>query len=189
MRTTYGINEDITIIGNSSAIAPHKDYFTFVDTARHMVENISKKVHFFIIGKGPLENEIRAYITQSKMDEYITMTGFLQNINEVLPSLDIFFISSETEGLGTSIIDAFASKVPVVATAAGGIPELVKHEQTGLLAPVRDTEMLATLINKMILDKELRNNMIENAWNLSLEFSKKAMAENYYRLYNEILNK
>lgn len=186
LRKTYSIDNNITIIGNTSAIAPHKDYFTFVDTAKCLIENFNKKVHFFIIGTGPLEAEIKAYISKNKMNDFITMTGFLDNIHEVLPSLDIFFISSETEGLGTSIIDAFASKVPVVATSAGGIPELVKHEKTGLLAPVGDVELLACLINKLISDTSLKDTLINNALELSQQFSKKVMGESYYQLYNEI---
>ena len=64
-------------------------------------------------------------------------TEELEDIYEILPELDIFLMTSKTEGLGSSILDAYACKVPVVATIAGGIPEIVLHEKTGLLTEIQ----------------------------------------------------
>ncbi|MGM0579326.1 MAG: glycosyltransferase [Bacteroidota bacterium] len=182
----YELAQDITLIGNTSAIAPHKDYFTFVDSAHYYITNYDQKVKFFIIGKGELENEIKAYVKKLGVEDYFIFTGFVTNIEEVLPSLDIFLMSSKTEGLGTSVIDAFASKVPVVATNAGGIPELVKDQETGLIAEVGDFKDLANNLYKLKKDKKLQVQLINNAYEYSLKFNTKAMAEKYLNLYQEI---
>ena len=79
-----------------------------------------------------------------------------------MPELDAFLITSETEGLGTSVIDAFVCKVPVVATNAGGIPELVKHKETGLLAEVKDAKTLADNINLLFSDSINLEEMAKN---------------------------
>ncbi|HET8859508.1 glycosyltransferase family 4 protein [Marivirga sp.] len=187
LREKYGIGQEITLIGNTSAIAPHKDYFTFVDSAHHYIKNFDQKVKFFIIGKGELENEIKDYIKKLEIENYFIFTGFVTNIEEVLPSLDIFFISSKTEGLGTSVIDAFASKVPVVATKAGGIPELVKNLETGLISEVKDYRSLAENLFELKQNKNLQEQLITTAFNYSLQFNTKIMAEKYLKLYQEII--
>lgn len=64
-----------------------------------------------------------------KLKDNIHFTGFRNDINELLPELNLFLMTSKTEGLGTTILDAFAAQVPVVATQAGGIPEIVQHEK------------------------------------------------------------
>jgi glycosyltransferase involved in cell wall biosynthesis len=160
-----------------------------VDSANYYIQNYDQKVKFFVIGQGELENEIKEYVKKLKLEKYFIFTGFLKNIEEVLPSLDIFFISSKTEGLGTSVIDAFAAKVPVVGTKAGGIPELVKNLDTGLLAEVKDYKSLAENLFQLKKDDKLRDQLIENAYVHSLQFNTKVMAEKYLNLYQEIIAK
>lgn len=188
LREHYDISSNTRLIGNTSAIAPHKDYFTFIDTAKAFVANYEHEVKFFVIGSGPMEEEIKAYCKANGMDKHIIFTGFLKNINEVLPSLDVFFISSETEGLGTSILDAFACRVPVVATEAGGIPEIVKHKETGLTAPIKSTEQLARHLDEILTNKSLRDTIVESAYKLSLDLGKQQMAAQYYEVYKQVID-
>lgn len=187
LRAKYNINKDTLLVGNTSAIAPHKDYFTFIETAKQFISKYQTPIKFFIIGTGPLEAKIKAYSSEKQMDEHIIFTGFLNNIHEVLPSLDIFFISSETEGLGTSILDAFACKIPVMATEAGGIPEIVFNGVTGLTAAVKDSEALAEQLYLLISDKKLQQNLVEAAYTKSLALDKTQMAHAYFDIYKNIL--
>lgn len=188
LRETYNLPNDLTLIGNTSALAPHKDYFTFVDTATRYIHSFDRDVRFFIIGEGEDETAIRAHVKQAQLDDYFIFTGFLSNIEEVLPSLDLFFMSSKTEGLGTSVIDAFAAKVPVVATQAGGIPELVQHTQTGLSSAIGDSIGLADNLYALKQNPELRERVISNAYDYSLQFNTKTMAINYRAVYDEIIS-
>lgn len=187
LRITYQISDDVIMIGNTSALANHKDYFTFIDTAG-MFHQYNLPARFFIIGDGPEKETIRRYILERGLQEYVIMTGFLKNIPEVLPELDIFLMTSETEGLGTSVLDAFACKVPVVATRAGGIPEMVIHEKTGLLADVKDAERLAVHLKRLIQDTALKKALIANAYqHLLHNFTKEKMAEKTLKVYQEVL--
>ncbi len=187
LRSEFNISSTTPIIGNVAAIAPHKDYFTFVDTVAELV-NRGLKAKFFIIGTGPMDAEIKDYVYKKSLNDQIVFTGFRADIPEILPELDIFLITSETEGLGTSVIDAFACKVPVVATKAGGIPELVKHEKTGLLAEVKDAKGLANQVER-ILTKEVNvNDLIQNQQEILKEFTKTATAEKTLHEYLSIQN-
>jgi glycosyltransferase involved in cell wall biosynthesis len=187
LRKQLNIPPDFILVGNTSAIAKHKDYFTFIKTCDWLI-NKGFKSKFIIIGEGPEEENIRHYITEKKMDQHIFMIGFRNDIPAILPELDIFLMTSITEGLGTSILDAFAARVPVVATRAGGIPEMVKDGTTGLLADPGDYTKLGENIMKLSKDPELRKKLTDNAYQLLLnDFTKEIMAKKVLNQYMEIL--
>ncbi|MFD2246228.1 glycosyltransferase family 4 protein [Pontibacter ruber] len=177
----------LPIIGNVSAIAPHKDYFTFVDTVELLVQQ-HLQAQFFIIGDGPEREQVQAYVQQKQLQNHITFTGFRNDIPEILPELDVMLITSETEGLGTTILDAFACQVPVVATQAGGIPEIVKDGHTGLLAPVKRPDLLAQKVIQILRDAPLRERLVKKAANLAQQFSKENTALHTLQVYQEVTN-
>lgn len=182
LRTQYNIPANIPLIGNVAAIAPHKDYYTFINTVEALV-NKGIQAKFLIIGTGPLELEIKAFCLEKGMSDHIIFTGFRSDIPEILPELDIFLITSETEGLGTSVIDAFACKVPVVATRAGGIPELVIHEKSGLLANIKDSKELANQVEKILNNSVSIEAIIEGQQEILKRFTKTATAEKTLKEY------
>jgi glycosyltransferase involved in cell wall biosynthesis len=187
LRDRYHLDQDTLLIGNTSALSDHKDYPTYLNVARYI---ISKGVHakFFIIGTGEMSEAIQKMITDQKLEKHVIMTGFLNNLPVVLPELDIFLMTSKTEGLGTSILDAFACEVPVVATRTGGIPEMVIHEKTGLLSPVKDYKDLGENILRIINDPNLRKELTANARKMVLEnFSRDITASRTLRIYRNIL--
>ena len=186
LRTEFNIHDNnYYLIGNVAALAPHKDYYTFIDTASIIIQK-NIKAKFLMIGEGPERKKLEDYIKQKNMSDHIIMTGFRTDIKEILPELDIFLITSETEGLGSSILDAMLCKVPIVATSAGGIPEIVKHNETGLLAPTKNAKMLAENIVMLISNVELKNNLVVNASNEVKKFSKEIMAAETLGVYKEI---
>lgn len=188
LRARFSIPDDNLLIGNSSALADHKDYYTFIDTAALVTAQYPKAV-FIIIGDGPEKENIRDYISQRNMENHVRMTGFLNNIEEVLPELDLFLMTSQTEGLGTSILDAFACQVPVVATNAGGIPEMVHHEITGLLAPIKNAEKLSQQVLRLILNPSLRSQFTEAAYQtLQQHFTFHQMATSTLTIYQDVLS-
>ena len=97
-------------------------------------------------------------------------------------------MTSQTEGLGTSILDAFACQVPVVATAAGGIPELVIDRHTGMLCPIKDPENLAKAVLEVYKDTDLRKQLVKNASNYLLSFTKELMADKVLKVYKGIMD-
>lgn len=186
LRKELRVEDNIKLIGNTSALADHKDYFTFVDVA----EKVSLRRNdylFLIFGKGPLEKEINGYINTKKLGHMVKMMGFRNDISEIIGELDVFLITSKTEGLGTSVIDAFAAEVPVVATNAGGIPELVEKDITGLLCEVGDIECLASSVLELVNNPDLHKTISKNAKEKALRFSKEATAQKTLEIYKKIL--
>jgi glycosyltransferase involved in cell wall biosynthesis len=170
----------IKLVGNTSAIADQKDYFTFVRTAKE----VSKKrddVRFLIIGSGPMENEIREFVRELKMEKIVLFTGFLTNLPEVLFNLDVFLITSKTEGLGTSILDAHACGLPVVGTDAGGIGEVVIDGKTGSLCLIGDEKSLAEKVLSRLQDHELFDSQ-----SFVQKFSKENTAKMTFDVYQQI---
>ncbi len=182
----FNIPAHKAIIGNVSAIAPHKDYFTFVDTVELLVQQ-KTDAHYFIVGDGPQREQVQSYVNQKQLQNHITFTGFRKDIPEVLPELDVMLITSETEGLGTTILDAFACRVPVVATEAGGIPEIVKERETGLLAPVKRPDVLAQKVSLLLKDEGLRNQLVQTSAYLAQQFSKENTALRTLQIYKEVV--
>jgi len=187
LREEYNIPTNTLIIGNTSALEDHKDYFTFINTI-DVLASRSIPVQAFIIGRGSRDGVLKDYVAKKGLNDKIHFTGFRKDIIRVLPALDLFLITSNEEGLGTSVLDAFASRVPVVATRAGGIPEMVVHRETGLLAAVEDHVSLANAIEESIKDPTLRNSLIENAANKVKDFSKERTAQQTLRIYEGSLN-
>lgn len=175
------------LIGNISAIAPHKDYYTFVQTAKQVLATVAD-VKFIIIGTGPLETEIKDYVTSEGLQDDILFTGFRNDIPEIIQELDIFLMTSKTEGLGTTILDAFANKIPLVCTNAGGIPELIIHGETGLLSKVEDPIDLANNVIRLLSNDSLRETVVKNGYShLLSNFTLDQMVQGNISVYNEIV--
>lgn len=171
----FNLPEKARIIGNVAALAPHKDYGTFIKTAA-LLKDPLPDTYFVIIGEGDERNKIEKLIKENDLNDRIILTGFRTDIADILPELDLLLITSETEGLGTAILDAFACKIPVVATAAGGIPEIVIHEKTGLLAAVGDAVALASQVLRLLNNPDLKKNMVEGASVHLNDFTKETTA-------------
>lgn len=187
LRAEIDIQQNHYLVGNTSALADHKDYFTFLDTAK-IVSEKDESIKFVIIGDGPMKQEIIDYSKRLELQNSVVFTGFRTDINNILADLDLFFISSKTEGLGTSILDAFAAKVPVLATAAGGIPELVKDGKTGILRDIKSTEALADAILYLKSNRGAANNLALNALEWVKKFDKTNTAKETYKHYQEVLS-
>jgi L-malate glycosyltransferase len=186
LRTEYDISDDFKIIGNTSALEGHKDYPTFIETVKKLLDG-KIKVKAFIIGDGSQKDSLIRLVKEKSLERDLYFTGFRKDVHELLPGLDLFLITSETEGLGTSVLDAFAAGVPVVATNAGGIPEMVVHRETGMLCNVRDTESLASSVVELFNNPALRDSIVKKSKARVQEFSKRKTAEQTYKIYREII--
>jgi glycosyltransferase involved in cell wall biosynthesis len=186
LRSAYGIDKDYILIGNTSAIDLHKDYFTFVDTIKILVQQ-QLKVKAIIIGTGPLEDAVKKYVVANHLEDSIIFTGFRKDLKDILKELSIFLMTTRVEGLGTSILDSFLAAVAVVSTNAGGIPEMVIHGKTGMLAEVGDAPGLAAHIIQVINDPKLKTALVAGAKEKVQEFSKQRTAEQTLLQYQEVL--
>jgi len=187
LREEFRLDKETILIGNIAAIAPHKDYFTFVDTAEKLMKS-GLKIKFFIIGAdGGEEQAVKKYMTQKGLVTDFIFTGFRKDIPQILPVLDVFLFTSKEEGLGTSVIDALACGVPIVATNAGGIPEIINSAKSGLLSNIGDSTSLAENVKQILVKPLLKKKLVRNGLKTAQQFSKKVMAEKTLKAYQEIL--
>ncbi len=184
----YNLPQGSKLVGNVAALTGHKDYFTFLQTARLVIEE-DPHTYFLIMGDGGLYNELLAFRNNLNLQNHVIFTGFRHDIAQVLPELDVLLFPSEMEGLGTTVLDSYAAGVPVVATRAGGIPEMVDENQTALLADVKDAATLAHAVKRVLHEPGLGNKLVTNAYNLLQQrFTKEQMASNIIAVYNKILS-
>lgn len=187
LRDQYSIDRETMIIGNIAGLTRQKNLFTFINAANLILKESTFKIKFFIVGEGPLENELKEHVNSLNLSEHIIFTGFRNDVNRILPEFDIFLISSETEGLPLSVLGAFACKVPVVATAAGGTGEAVKNRITGMISPVKDANALAENVLEVLNNPGLADEMKANAFQLVNDnFTLEVMKREYYKFYNSM---
>ena len=149
LRTAWGVPAGAPLVGMIAALAPHKDHVTFLDAARGVLA-LRPDAWFVCAGDGPSRDAVRAEAESPDLAGRVKLPGFVDDVPAVLAALDVFVLSSYLEGLGTSVLDAQAAGVPVVATWVGGIPEMIEPEVTGLLVPPRDPAALAAGIVRVL---------------------------------------
>jgi glycosyltransferase involved in cell wall biosynthesis len=168
-----------------AALVAHKDFFTFVETAERLVA-AGVAVRFVAIGDGPLRGEIAAAVRARGLERVVSLAGFRSDVPAILPELDALLFTSREEGLGSSILDAYVCGVPVIATAAGGVPEIVEDGVSGLLSPVRDPAALASNVARVLADPALRARLVAGGARRAEQHSVDAMAAATLALYREI---
>jgi glycosyltransferase involved in cell wall biosynthesis len=139
------------IVGNIAALVPHKGQRHLIEAAHIVVQKLPD-VRFVILGEGELREALERVIKEYRLEKHVLLPGFRADVLGCLKSFDLFVMSSVTEGLGTSLLDAMACARPIVATKAGGIPEVVEEGVTGLLVPPRDHAAMAEAIISLIAD-------------------------------------
>ena len=155
LRREFDLPAGCPIVGNVAALVPHKGQRHLVDAAAQVVREIPD-ARVLIVGAGELQGALARQIGRLHLDGKVILTGFRSDVPSVLKGLDLFVMSSVTEGLGTSVLDAMAAGLAVVGTRAGGIPESVVDGETGLLTPPADAPALARAITELLRDTPRR---------------------------------
>ena len=148
------------VVGNVAALVPHKGQRHLIDAA-HLIVREVPDARFVILGEGELREHLEKQVRDYHLEKHVLLPGFRTDVLGCLKGFDIFAMSSVTEGLGTSLLDAMACARPTVATSVGGIPEVVKDAETGLLVPPRDHRAMAQAIVTLLKDPDRRHRMGE----------------------------
>jgi glycosyltransferase involved in cell wall biosynthesis len=174
------------IVGNVAALVPHKGQKHLLEAAMAVLPQVPD-ARFVIAGEGELRPQLERTIREHRLEKHVLLAGFRPDVLSLHKAFDIFVMSSVTEGLGTSLLDAMAAGKPVVATTAGGIPEVVVDGETGFLVPPRDHHAMAEALIRLLKDPALRQRMGQaGLLRARRYFSAERMVQQTLRVYERI---
>jgi glycosyltransferase involved in cell wall biosynthesis len=136
----------------------HKELFTAMAQIRER-----HPVHALIVGGGRRAGEVRQLAESLGLAGEVHFLGQRQDVPDLLNAMDIFVLPSYSEGVSLALLEAMAAGKPVIATAVGGLPEVVEHEKTGLLIPPRDAGALAAALTRLLADPAWARQLAEHA--------------------------
>jgi len=179
LRKELGLNDGDFLVGTVARITYDKDLPTFFEVARRVSARVPN-VKFVIVGDGYGDELVLAKKNAADrgLEHIINFTGHRSDLIDIYASFDLFLMTSLTEGLPNTALEAMAMEVPVVSTAVGGVPELVMEHENGFLCQIGDVGSLAASVNCLLQQPQLRQEMarksrkrIEDQFNFSKRVS------------------
>ncbi len=189
IRKELGIDNKDIVIGTVGRLVPVKNHSMLIE-AFAIISRRYSNIKLVLVGDGPLKSELIKLSDSLEISSNVVFTGRRDDIPEILRCMDIFVLSSHSEGMSNTILEAMSSGLPVIATDVGGNPSLVDKDITGLLVESEKPGSLAELLSRLIDCPELRIKM-GNAGRKRVEqkFSLQAMVKNYENLYMKLIKK
>lgn len=192
----FGIDGDAPIIGMVARVAPQKDFETLVRAAAAVLA-VEPRARFLLAGDHTSDQvyhqtyrHVLRVIEECRVGHAFVFTGHRSDVSPLLEALDIFVLSTHWEGLPLVILEAMAHQKTVVATAVDGIPEIVKHGETGLLFAHEDHRTLADHLVGLLKDPAAASRLAEAGRRfVQRRFSREQFGSNMTSLYSEVLNR
>ena len=185
---TFGLPADATVILSAAQLIPRKGQ-------RYLLEALARlkpgypQLRAVICGQGPDEAELKRQAGQLGVDDIVCFAGFRDDLDDMLGAFDLLVHTASAEGLGVIALKAQAAGVPVVAVAAGGLPEIVNHAETGLLVPDADVAALSESIARLLDDTATRDRYAASAReHARANLSTAPMIEAHLKLYASLLD-
>ncbi len=185
LAAAWGLPREAPWVGNLAALVPHKDHDTLLGAAYLVLKN-HPEARFLIAGEGPLQAALLRQIERLDLLGRVVLLGQVDDPVPVLKSLDMLAHSSWGEGMGSVLLEAAACGLPVAATSAGGVPEVLEDKVSGLLCAPRDPEGLAAAIGRLISEPGLRSELGGAAQARCENFRLARMAERTEGVYERV---
>lgn len=187
-RTELGIGDDEFAIVNVGALTDHKGQRWLIGAFPKILKQIPN-ASLWILGEGELRGDLERQVADLGLSERVHLPGYIDQAREKLSGFDLYVSSSHLEGLGTSTLDAMLAGLPVVATDAGGVAEIVHDGKTGWLVAAKDANALAEgVMNAHGASDEERAKIVDQAKRHAGEhFSVDQMVEGTLATYRKVL--
>ena len=186
-RAEFGLDEDAVVIANFAQMIPRKGQSTLIKAFAQLHLD-HPQARLLLFGKGPRLDAYRACAEQCGVADKVLFPGFRGDIHRILPNVDIVAHPATMEGLGVALLQSASAGVPIVATCAGGIPEIVADRKNGFLVDVGNTSALTLRLQQLLENPELRLAQGKHGRTKVLSaFSISAMAAGNYRVYQTLL--
>jgi len=182
-----GLQPDEVCVLNVGRLTEQKAQCNIVNAAQQ-VKKKNTKVKFFIVGEGGLREKLRQQISILALDDTVKLLGFRDDIPALLQIADLFILPSLDEGMPMALLEAVASRVPVISTAVGDITKLIISNVSGIVVDVNDVRGLGDEILKLAIDKQKQSELADQAWQRLREFySSGVMYGQYDEIYRGVL--
>jgi glycosyltransferase involved in cell wall biosynthesis len=158
IRSEFWLPHGAPVLANVGALVAHKGQRYLIEAMPRVLRAVPD-AHLVIFGEGDLRATLERQIKELHLEKHVLLPGFRVDVLQLVKSADVFVMSSVTEGLGSTVLDAMAMSLPVVGTQAGGIPEAVVHDQTGLLVPPAHARELADAMVTLLKDPARRQQL------------------------------
>ena len=186
-RAALGLPEEALVIGSVGNFTPKKDHATMLDAVARV--SSPAPVVLALAGIGPLEAELREHAARRGLGDRVRFLGMRDDVYELLAGFDVFAMSSRFEGLPIALLEAMSAGVPPVATAVGGIPEVIRSDRDGLLVPPADPAALADAMQQLLEDPPRRRLMGAAARERAAEFDLAGAVRSTEHVYDRVLGR
>jgi L-malate glycosyltransferase len=184
IRSLLGLSPSARVAVNVAALVAHKDHATLLAAAARLRERYPD-LHWAIAGEGDLRRRLEARIEELGLHGRVHLMGQIFSPERLIVDADVFVMSSQEEGLGTSVLEALALGIPVASTTAGGLPEML-GDGAGLLVPPRDPVALSGAVSEILEGAELRSRLVARGREVVLRFSDTRMADEVESVYRSL---
>ena len=187
-RKELGIPQDAVVLGNVAVFRFQKRLVEWLRVFKAL-DKKNENLYGIIVGAGPLEDEIKTELKRLDLTKKVLFPGLQTNVKPYFSAMDIFMMSSSFEGLPIALLEAMSMECAVVSTDAGGIKEVIRDQQDGLICPVDKWEELGELCQTLIDSPEKLMNLKKSARTRVIEsFSLEKMVNELESIYKELAN-
>ena len=184
LRADLGLGTEVPLVGMVARLAPPKDPVTLVQAFAAMPER-PEPAHLVLVGDGELRAAVEAEAVAAGCSHRVHVTGLRADAPAAVAELDVAVLSSRSEGLPRSVIEAMAAAVPVVATDVGGVAEAIQHDTTGILVAAGDASAMGAAVRRLLDDAGCARSMAAAGRDRARAFGQEQMVADLATLYEE----
>jgi glycosyltransferase involved in cell wall biosynthesis len=185
IRAELGIGAEVPLVAAVGGLRPEKAFELLIEAHGQLLRR-RPDVHLAIAGDGPHRGELERHIQRLGLADRVHLLGHRRDIDAILSRVDVGVMSSDWEGMPLFVFECMAAGVPLVATAVGGLPDMVTHDETGLLVPPRNVNALAAAIERVLASDELGRRLAGSAAKRLDQFTIDSVAQRFADLYEQL---
>ncbi len=187
LRAMLGVGPDQLLVGTVSCLKPQKAPEDFIRVAALVCQRVPA-AKCVLVGDGAMRPQIEAMLEAEGLRERVTLLGWRRDVASLLKAFDVFVLTSRWEGLPCAILEARASRIPIVATRVGGAAEAIVEGIQGTLCPAGDVRAMAGRVCQILGDERLRADLRNGPQELPEEFTIQETVKQYQSLYTYLLH-
>ena len=187
-KVLLGIPPEMTVVGTVGRLTPVKGQEVLIRAASELIRR-GEKIFLVLLGDGELRRDLEELSLRLDIAEFVRFLGWQPDVARVMAAFDIFCLPSRNEGMGKVLVEAMAMGKPIIASSVGGIPDIVRSGENGILVPVGDAAAWAEAIIRLCRDSEKRRRMGDAGMQMAPRYNSEEMIKRIDRMYGKLLNK